>query len=77
MVSLFRQLHHVTQKCANIDNTDQIFLDFSNKHLFYDDDDDEYLPIPVYSGIKPSTVPEFILYSPFLFKVNSKFLRRS
>ena len=55
MVSLFRHLHNVTQNCANINNTDQIFLDFSKKHLFYDDDDDGHLPIPVYSGIKPST----------------------
>ena len=54
MVSLFRHLHHVTQNCANLNNTDQIFPDFSNKHLFYDDDDNEYLHTLVYSGIKPS-----------------------
>ena len=54
MVSLFRHLHHVTQNCANLNNTDQTFPDFANKHIFYDDDDNEKLPIPVYSGIKPS-----------------------
>ena len=55
MVSLFCHLHHVTQNFANINNnTDQNFLDFANKHLFYDDKDDEHLTIPVYSGIKPS-----------------------
>ena len=61
MVSLFRHLHNVTQNFANLNNTDQNFLDFSNKHLFYDYEDDENLPIPVYSGIKPSMGPEFIL----------------
>ena len=61
MVSLFRHLHHVTQNCANINNTDHIFLDISNRHIFYNDDDDEHLPIPVYSGIKPSMGTEFIL----------------
>ena len=61
MVSLFRHLYHVTQNCANINNTDQILLDFSNKHLFYDDENYEHLPIPVYSSIKPSTGPDFIL----------------
>ena len=59
-VSLFRHLHHVTQNCANLNNTDQNFSPFTNKHLFYDNDDDEHLLIPVYSGIKPSMVTEFI-----------------
>ena len=57
MVSLFQNLHHVTQNCSNLNNTDQIFLDFSNKHLFYNDDDNENLPIPVYLDIKPSMGP--------------------
>ena len=61
-VSLFCHLHHVTQKYANLNNTDQIFPDFEKKHLFYDNDDDEHLPIPVYSGIKPSILGE-IFYS--------------
>ena len=61
IVSLFCCLHHVTQNCANINDTDQKFLYFENKHLFYDNDDEEHLPIPVYSGIKPSMGPEFIL----------------
>ena len=60
MVSLFCHLHHVTQNCANLNNTDQIFLNFASKHIFYDDEDDRHLPIPVYSGIKPSMGPEFI-----------------
>ena len=53
MVSLFRHLHHVTQNCVNLNNNDQIFLGFVNKHIFYDDDNDEHLTILVYSGIKP------------------------
>ena len=53
MVSLFFHLHHVTQNCSNLNNTNHNFPDFKNKHLFYDDDDDEHFPIPVYSGIKP------------------------
>ena len=57
IVSLFRNLHHVKKNCANINNTDQILLEFANKHLLYDDDDDEHLPIPLYSGIKPSMWP--------------------
>ena len=61
MVKLFRHLHNVTQNCSNLNNTDQIFLDFSNKHLFYDDNDDEHLPISVYSGIKISMGSGFIL----------------
>ena len=62
VVSLFCHLHHVTQNCANINNTDQIFsLILQNNRIFYDDDDNEHLPIPVYSGIKPSMRPEFIL----------------
>ena len=61
MASLCRYLHHVTQNCANLNNTDQISLNFANKHLFYDDDDDEHLPIPVYSGINPSVETKFIL----------------
>ena len=61
MVSLFRHLHHVAQNCANLNNTDQILPDFVNKHIFYNDDNDEHLPIPVYSGIKPSMAPKFIL----------------
>ena len=60
MVSIFYHLHNVTQNCANLNNTDQNFLDFSNKHLFYDYEDNENLPIPVYSGIKPSMGPYFI-----------------
>ena len=59
MVSLFHHLHHVTQNCANLNNTDQIFPDFANKHLFYDHDDDEHLPITVYSGIKTSMGTDF------------------
>ena len=61
MVPIFRHLYHVTHNCANLIYTDPIFLGFSNKHLFYDDEDDEHLPIPVYSGIKPSMGPKFIL----------------
>ena len=61
MVSLFRHLHHVTQNCANLNNTDQISLDFANKHLFYNDGNDEHLPIPLYSGYKPSMGPNYIL----------------
>ena len=57
IVSLFCHLHLVTNNCANLNNTDQNFLDFANKHLFYDDDDDEHLPILLYSGIKPSMGP--------------------
>ena len=58
MVSLFYHLYHVTQNCANLNNTDQMFLGFANKHLFYDDDEDnDHLPITVYSGIKPSMGP--------------------
>ena len=54
MVSLLLILHHITQMFANLNNNDQNFLDFANKHIFYDDEYDEYLPIMVYSGIKPS-----------------------
>ena len=61
MVSLFRYLHHVTNNCANINNTDQIFHDFANKHLLFDDVNYEHLPIPVYLCIKPSVWTEFIL----------------
>ena len=57
MVPLFRHLHHVTQNCANLNNTDQMLLDFAKEHLFYNDEDDEHLPIPVYSGITPSMGP--------------------
>ena len=58
---MVRHLYHVAQNCANLNNTDQIFLDFTNKHLFYDYDGGEHLTVPVYSGIKPSMGPEFIL----------------
>ena len=34
MVSLFHHLYHVTPNCANINNTDQCFSDFANKHLY-------------------------------------------
>ena len=61
MVSLFCHLHHFIQNCANSNNNDQHFLDFANKRLFYDDKDDEHLPIPLYSGIKLSMGPEFII----------------
>ena len=61
MVLLFRYLQHVIPNCANLNNTDKTFLGFANKHLFYDDDDDEHLPIPVYSGIKLSMGAKFIL----------------
>ena len=61
MVSIFCRLYHVTQNCANLNDTDQNFLDFANKHLFYDDNNDQYSPIPVYPGIKHSMGPTFIL----------------
>ena len=61
MVSLFRHLHHVTQNCANLNNTDQISPDFANKHLFYNDEDYDHLPDLVYSGFKPFMGPEFNL----------------
>ena len=61
MVSLFRCLHNVTHNCANPNDTDKNFLDFANKHSFYEDDNDKHLLIPVYSGIKPSMGSEFIL----------------
>ena len=54
MVLSFRHLHYVTKNCANINNTDQISLGFTSKHMFYYYDKNEHLPIPVYSGIKPS-----------------------
>ena len=38
-----------------------MFLSFSNKHLFYDDDNDEHLNIPLYLGIKTPMGPECIL----------------
>ena len=60
MVSLFHHLHNVTQNCANLNNTDQVFLDFTNKHLFYDDEDDDHLPLPIYLCVKPSIGPKFI-----------------
>ena len=44
------------ENCANINNTDQNFLGFYKNHLFYDNDNDENLPIMVYSGIKTSMV---------------------
>ena len=61
MISFFRHLHHVTQNCASINNIDQIFPNFSKKHLFYNYDNDEHLPIPLHSGIKPSRGEEFII----------------
>ena len=61
MVSLFFHLCHVAQNCTNLKHTDQKFPNFTNKHIFYDNDDDEHLPIPVYSGIKTSMGPECIL----------------
>ena len=61
MVLLFRHLHHVTPNCANLNNNYQIFLDFVNKHIYYDDEKNEHLNVPVYSGIKPSMGQEFIL----------------
>ena len=61
MVKLFRHLHNVTQNCANLNNINQIYLDFTNKHLFYDNDDNAHLNTPVYSGIKTSIGPGFIL----------------
>ena len=54
MVSLFHHLHHVTQNCANLNNTNKNFPDFTNKHLFYENGNDEHLTILVYSVIKPS-----------------------
>ena len=38
-----------------------MFLDFSSKHLFYNDDNDEHLIILVYSGTKTFMGLEFIL----------------
>ena len=61
MFSLFRCLHNVTHNCANPNDTDRNFLDFAKKHLFYDNENDKNLLIPVYSGIKPSMGSEFIL----------------
>ena len=61
MVSLFHHLYHVTRNCANLNNTDRNFPDFENNHLYYDNDDDHHLTIPVYSVIKPSMGPSFIL----------------
>ena len=61
MVSLFHHLHHVTRNCANLNKTDKNFPDFTNKHLFSDNGNNEHLPILVYSVIKPSTGQEFIL----------------
>ena len=61
MVSLFFHLHYATQKCTNLNNNDQIFPNFANKHIFYDNDDNEHLTTPVYSGIKPYMGTEFIL----------------
>ena len=57
MVLLLRYLNIVTQHCANLNNTDQIFLDFTNTYLSYDGDDDENLLILVYSGINNSMGP--------------------
>ena len=56
MVSLLFHLQHITQNFSNLNNTDQIFPDFAKNHLFYDDND-EHLPIPVYSVIKTSMGP--------------------
>ena len=61
MVSLFCHLYYVTQNCANLNITDQVFLYIENKHLFYDDDDDDHLTILVYLSIKNSICPELIL----------------
>ena len=61
MVSLFQNLHYATLNCANLNNTDQIFPDFANKHVFYDDDNNYHLNFPLYSCIKHSMETEFIL----------------
>ena len=34
IVSLFLHLHHVAQNFANINNTDQTFLDLEKKYIF-------------------------------------------
>ena len=65
MVVLFRKLNEVVTNVIDLDDlndSDRIFLSFAEKHLLYNDDSDEdHLPIPVYSSIKPSMAPEFIL----------------
>ena len=71
MVSLFRHLHSVTKNCANINNTDQNFPGFSNRHIFYDNYNDEHLPILVYSVIKPSIGPEVFFSIPYYVKTAS------
>ena len=44
IVSIFCNLHHITQNYANLNNTDQSLLDFTNKNPYYDDDNDKHLP---------------------------------
>ena len=77
MFSLFCYSHHVTFIFANLNNTDQNFLDFVIKYLYKYDVDDENLSIPVYSCIKPSMGPEFIwntLLSLGIFSTERKLL---
>ena len=61
MVDLFRKLSYVVTNLDNLHDDDQRFLDFADEYLFYEDNDEDHLPIPVYSSIKPSMGPEFIL----------------
>ena len=57
MVSLFRRLDRALSS-----SEDEEFRTFAYKHLIYKEDSNEHLPIPVYSYIKPTMAPEFILH---------------
>eukprot|EP00957_Ditylum_brightwellii_P173229 13187184-Ditylum_brightwellii.AAC.1 len=61
MDTLFGKLQEVTTNNDHLNEGDQSLLEFAEKHLFFDDIDEDQLPIPIYSSIKPSMGPEFIL----------------
>ena len=57
MIALFHRLYR-----AVLTGEDEEFCTFAYKHLIFEEHTDKHLPIPIYSHIKPTMAPEFILH---------------
>ena len=64
MVALFKKIDH----CIKVEESDENeldeeegqFYDFAMEHLIHQDEDDNHLPVPVYSYLKPALGVQFI-----------------
>ena len=62
MITIFDTIHNIYSSDNNDHNIDEDVVNHITSHLVYNDDEEEHLPIPVFSYIRPTMGTQFILH---------------